>query len=156
MHKVLSNLVPFPIHLPSRGKGGIQRGCLAASAFLPPHIQNFLTQKEVIKNTSMISELSLLLLFLALCYSDATMTVRRYSTTAPAPTPSSARSHQDGKKPPSNGLLDTLGSARPPAPPAAAQLASGEEKALGEMPANYSYSHSSKMKLFQEHIYKCR
>ncbi|XP_035744712.1 putative coiled-coil domain-containing protein 195 [Egretta garzetta] len=87
---------------------------------------------------------------------DATMTVRRYSTTAPAPTPSSARSHQDGKKPPSNGLLDTLGSARPPAPPAAAQLASGEEKALGEMPANYSYSHSSKMKLFQEHIYKCR
>ncbi|NXL03032.1 CC195 protein, partial [Mesembrinibis cayennensis] len=88
---------------------------------------------------------------------DATMTVRRYSTASPAPTPSSARSHRAGKRPPSNGLPGTPGSAPPPAPPAAAQLASGEEKGLEKTPANcLSYSHSSKMKLFQEHVYKCR
>ncbi|XP_075572158.1 coiled-coil domain-containing protein 195 [Pelecanus crispus] len=88
---------------------------------------------------------------------DTTMTVRRYSTASPAPAPSSARSHRDGKRPLSNRLPDAPGSAPPPAPPAAAQLASGEEKGLEKTPANcLSYSHSSKMKLFQEHVYKCR
>ncbi|NXF45161.1 CC195 protein, partial [Oceanites oceanicus] len=88
---------------------------------------------------------------------DTTMTVRRYSTASPVPAPSSARSHRAGKRLPSNGLPEVLGSARPPAPPAAAQLTSGEEKGLEKSPANcLSYSHSSKMKLFQEHVYKCR
>ncbi|KAM6199123.1 putative coiled-coil domain-containing protein 195 [Sarcoramphus papa] len=88
---------------------------------------------------------------------DTTMTVRRYSTASPAPAPSSARSRRAGKRPPSNGLPDAPGSAQPAAPPAAAQLTSGEEKGLEKTPANcLSYSHSSKMKLFQEHVYKCR
>ncbi|XP_059678827.1 putative coiled-coil domain-containing protein 195 [Gavia stellata] len=88
---------------------------------------------------------------------DTTMTVRRYSTASPAPAPSSARSHRAGKRPPSNGLPDALGSPQPPAPPAAAQLTSGEEKGLEKTPSNCpSYSHSSKMKLFQQHVYKCR
>ncbi|KAM7107014.1 putative coiled-coil domain-containing protein 195 [Ciconia maguari] len=88
---------------------------------------------------------------------DTTMTVRRYSTASPVPAPSSARAHRAGKGPPSNGLPDAPGSAQPPAPPAAAQLAGGEEEGLERTPANcLSYSHSSKMKLFQEHVYKCR
>ncbi|KAM6122283.1 putative coiled-coil domain-containing protein 195 [Pterocles gutturalis] len=63
---------------------------------------------------------------------DTTMTVRRYPT---------APSHR------------LPGSAQPPA----TQLARGEENGLEKMPANcVSYSHSSKMKLFQEHVCKCR
>ncbi|KAF1621065.1 hypothetical protein FQV09_0008487, partial [Eudyptes chrysolophus] len=86
---------------------------------------------------------------------DTTMTVRRYSTASPAPAPSSARSHRAGKRPPpSNGHP---GSAQPPAPLAAAQLTGGEEKGLEKSPAScLCYSHSSKMKLFQEHVCKCR
>ncbi|KAF1436867.1 CC195 protein, partial [Pygoscelis papua] len=89
---------------------------------------------------------------------DTTMTVRRYSTASPAPAPSSARSHRAGKRPPpSNGHPGAPGSAQPPAPPAAAQLTGGEEKGLEKSPAScLSYSHSSKMKLFQEHVCKCR
>ncbi|NWX49499.1 CC195 protein, partial [Steatornis caripensis] len=88
---------------------------------------------------------------------DATMTVRRYSTTSPVPAPSSARSRWTSKTLPSNGPADTPGSAQPPAPPAAAQPTSGEEKGLEKTSANgLSYSHSSKMKLFREHVYKCR
>ncbi|XP_074889359.1 coiled-coil domain-containing protein 195 [Buteo buteo] len=88
---------------------------------------------------------------------DTTMTVRRYCTASPAPAPSSTRSHRAGKRPPSNGLRDTPGSARPPAPPGAAQLTSGEGKGLEKAPATrLSYSHSSQMKLFQEHVCKCR
>ncbi|KAM9279253.1 putative coiled-coil domain-containing protein 195 [Morus bassanus] len=88
---------------------------------------------------------------------DTTMTVRRYCMASPVPAPSTARSHRASKRPLSNGLLDTLGSAQPPAPPAAAQLTTGEEKGLEKALANcLSYSHSSKMKLFQEHVYKCR
>ncbi|XP_030350834.1 putative coiled-coil domain-containing protein 195 [Strigops habroptila] len=84
---------------------------------------------------------------------DTTMTVRRYSTASPAPAPASMRSHWASKTPPSSGLLDVLGSAQPPAPPATA----GEEKRLEKTPANcLSYSHSSKIKLCQEHIYRCR
>ncbi|XP_029884796.1 putative coiled-coil domain-containing protein 195 isoform X1 [Aquila chrysaetos chrysaetos] len=88
---------------------------------------------------------------------DTTMTVRRYSTASPAPAPSSTRSHRASKRPPSNGLRDAPGSAQPPAPPGAAQLTSGEGKGLEKAPASrLSYSHSSKMKLFQEHVCKCR
>ncbi|XP_075013794.1 coiled-coil domain-containing protein 195 [Calonectris borealis] len=88
---------------------------------------------------------------------DTTMTVRRYSTASPAPAPSSARSHRAGQRLPSHGLPDTPGSAQPPAPPAAAPLTRGEEKGLGKTPANcLPYSHSSKMKLFQERVCKCR
>ncbi|KAM6326698.1 putative coiled-coil domain-containing protein 195 [Podargus strigoides] len=61
---------------------------------------------------------------------NTTMTVRRYPTASPTPSPSRAGSHQDGKR---------------------------EEKGLVKTPANCpSYSHSSKMKLFQEHVCKCR
>ncbi|NXK16951.1 CC195 protein, partial [Arenaria interpres] len=85
---------------------------------------------------------------------DTTMTVRRYSTTLPAPASSAVRSH---KRPPSNGLPEVPGSAQPPALPAATQLAIGEEKGLEKSLANcLSNSHSRKMKLFQEHVYKCR
>ncbi|KAM6389160.1 putative coiled-coil domain-containing protein 195 [Pluvialis apricaria] len=87
---------------------------------------------------------------------DTTMTVRRYSTASPAPAPSGARSHRAGKRPPSNGLPEVPGTAQLPAPPAATQLASGEEKGLEETLANcLSNSHCRKMKLFQEHVYKC-
>ncbi|NXU27661.1 CC195 protein, partial [Thalassarche chlororhynchos] len=85
---------------------------------------------------------------------DTTMTVRRYSTASPVPAPSS---HWPSKRPLRNGLPAGPGSAQSPAPPAAAQLASGEEKGLEKTPAScLSYSHSSKMKLFQEHVCKCR
>ncbi|KAM9274827.1 putative coiled-coil domain-containing protein 195 [Cariama cristata] len=84
---------------------------------------------------------------------DTTMTVRRYSTASPAPAPSSTRSHWAGKRPPSKGLLEAPGSAQPPAPPAA-PLTGGEGKGLEETPANCL--SSSKMKLFQEHVHKCR
>ncbi|XP_028941147.1 putative coiled-coil domain-containing protein 195 [Antrostomus carolinensis] len=94
---------------------------------------------------------------------DTAMTVRRYSTTSPAPAPSSTRSHWAGRRPPSNrlppsnGLLATPGSAQPPAPLAAEQLTSGEEEGLEKLPANcFSYSHSSKLELFQEQVCKCR
>ncbi|KAM6414185.1 putative coiled-coil domain-containing protein 195 [Rhynochetos jubatus] len=88
---------------------------------------------------------------------DTTMTVRRYSTASPVPAPPSTRSHRPDKRPPSNGLWDTAGSAQPPSPPAAAQLGSREEKGLEERPANCpSYGHSSKVKLFREHVYRCR
>ncbi|XP_075617958.1 coiled-coil domain-containing protein 195 [Balearica regulorum gibbericeps] len=88
---------------------------------------------------------------------DTAMTVRRYSAASPEPAPSSARSHRAGKRPPSNGLQDGPGSARPPAPPAAARLTAGEEKGPEKTPAScLSYSHSSKMKLFQERVSKCR
>ncbi|XP_033919688.1 putative coiled-coil domain-containing protein 195 [Melopsittacus undulatus] len=83
---------------------------------------------------------------------DTTMTVRRYSAAPLAPAPASTRSHWVSKTPPNSGLSDV-----PPAPPAAAQLSRGEEKGLEKTAANcLSYSHSSKMKLCQEHIYKCR
>ncbi|KAM6258748.1 putative coiled-coil domain-containing protein 195 [Spheniscus humboldti] len=89
---------------------------------------------------------------------NTTMTVRRYSTASPAPAPSSARSHRAGKRPPpSNGHPGAPGSTQPPAPPAAAHLTGGEEKGLEKSPAScLCYSHSSKMKLFQEHVCKCR
>ncbi|XP_065528740.1 putative coiled-coil domain-containing protein 195 [Lathamus discolor] len=80
------------------------------------------------------------------------MTVRRYSTAPPAPAPASTRSHWVSKTPPSSGLSDV-----PPAPPPAVQLSRGEEKGLEKTAANgLSYSHSSRMKLCQEHLYKCR
>ncbi|XP_057273152.1 putative coiled-coil domain-containing protein 195 [Pezoporus wallicus] len=83
---------------------------------------------------------------------DTTMTVRRYSTAPPAPAPASTRAHWVSKTPPSSGLSNV-----PPAPPAAAQLSRGEEKGLGKTAANcLSHSHSSKMKLCQEHVCKCR
>ncbi|XP_038002240.1 putative coiled-coil domain-containing protein 195 [Motacilla alba alba] len=88
---------------------------------------------------------------------DTAMTVRRYSTVSPAPAPSSTRSHWAGRKPPSTGLLEVPGSAQPPAPPAAAQLSREEEGGLGKSPAScLSYSHSSNVKLFQEHVCKCQ
>ncbi|XP_066049277.1 putative coiled-coil domain-containing protein 195 isoform X3 [Chamaea fasciata] len=88
---------------------------------------------------------------------DTAMTVRCYPTVSPAPAPSSTRSHWAGRKPASNGLPEVPGSAQPPAPPAAAQLSREEEKGLEKPPATcLSYSHSSNMKLFQEHVYKCQ
>nr|XP_031361511.1 putative coiled-coil domain-containing protein 195 [Lonchura striata domestica] len=85
------------------------------------------------------------------------MTVRRYPTVSPAPAPSSTRSHWAGRKPPSSGLLEVPGRTQPPAPPAAAQLSREEEKGLEKSPAScLSYSHSSNVKLFQEHVYKCQ
>ncbi|XP_062355572.1 putative coiled-coil domain-containing protein 195 [Cinclus cinclus] len=87
---------------------------------------------------------------------DTAMTVRRYPTISPAPAPSSSRSHWAGRKPPSSGLLEVPGSAQPPALPAAAQLSREEEKGLEKSaPSCLSYSHSSNMKLFEEHVYKC-
>lgn len=92
-----------------------------------------------------------------LCSSDTAMTVRRYPTVSPAPAPSSTRSHWAGRKPASNGLPEVPGSAQPPAPTAAAQLSREQEKGLGKPPATcLSCSHSSDMKLFQEHVYKCQ
>ncbi|XP_032861266.1 putative coiled-coil domain-containing protein 195 [Tyto alba] len=88
---------------------------------------------------------------------DTTMTVRRYSTASPVPAPSSARSHWAGERPLGSGLPAMPGTARPPAPPAAPQPPGGEQKGLENPPATCpSYSHSSKVKLFQEHVYKCR
>ncbi|XP_041331544.1 putative coiled-coil domain-containing protein 195 [Pyrgilauda ruficollis] len=86
---------------------------------------------------------------------DTAMTVRRYPTASPAPAPSSTRAHWAGTK--STGLPEVPGSAQPPAPPAAAQLSREEEEGLGKSPARCpSSSHSSNMKLFQEHVYKCQ
>ncbi|XP_041270251.1 putative coiled-coil domain-containing protein 195 [Onychostruthus taczanowskii] len=83
------------------------------------------------------------------------MTVRRYPTASPAPAPSSTRAHWAGRK--STGLPEVPGSAQPPAPPAAAQLSREEEEGLGKSPACCpSSSHSSNMKLFQEHVYECQ
>ncbi|KAM6257864.1 putative coiled-coil domain-containing protein 195 [Porphyrio hochstetteri] len=88
---------------------------------------------------------------------DTTMTVRRYPTASPVPAPSSTRSHRASKRPPSNGLPAAPGSAQPPAPAAVVQLTGQEEQGLEKTPANgLSYSHASKMKLFQEHVCKCR
>ncbi|KAJ7403518.1 hypothetical protein BTVI_76380 [Pitangus sulphuratus] len=85
------------------------------------------------------------------------MTVRRYPPISPAPAPSSARSHRAGRKPSSNGFPEVPGSAWPLAPPAAAQLTREEEKGLEKSPSScLSYSHSSNVKLFQEHVYRCR
>nr|XP_041574047.1 putative coiled-coil domain-containing protein 195 [Taeniopygia guttata] len=94
---------------------------------------------------------------LPLDQTDTAMTVRRYPTVSPAPAPSSTRSHWAGRKPPSTRLLELPGRAQPPAPPAAAQLSREEEKGLEKSPAScLSYSHSSNVKLFQEHVYKCQ
>ncbi|NXD63790.1 CC195 protein, partial [Eolophus roseicapillus] len=83
---------------------------------------------------------------------DTTMTVRRYSATSPVPAPASMRFHWVSKTPPSSGLSDM-----PSTPPAAAQLSRAEEKGLEKTAANcFSYSHSSKMKLCQERVYRCR
>ncbi|XP_066182597.1 putative coiled-coil domain-containing protein 195 [Sylvia atricapilla] len=88
---------------------------------------------------------------------DTAMTVRRYPTVSPAPAPSSTRSHWAGRKPAGNGLPEVPGSAQPPAPPAAAQLSREQEKGLKKPPATcLCCSHSSDMKLFQEHVYKCQ
>lgn len=85
------------------------------------------------------------------------MTVRRYPTISPAPAPSSTRFPWAGRKPPSNGLLEVPGRAQPAAPPAAAQLSREQEKGLEKSPAScVCYSHSSNVKLFQEHVYKCQ
>ncbi|XP_056355230.1 putative coiled-coil domain-containing protein 195 [Oenanthe melanoleuca] len=84
---------------------------------------------------------------------DTAMTVRRYPTISLAPAPPSTRA---GRKPPSHGPLQVPGSAHSPAPPAAAQLSREEEKGLEKSPASCLYSHSSSMKLFQEHVYKCQ
>ncbi|XP_039578385.1 putative coiled-coil domain-containing protein 195 [Passer montanus] len=88
---------------------------------------------------------------------DTAMTVRRYPRASPAPAPCSTRSHWAGRNPPSTGVPEGPGRAQPPAPPAAAQLSREEEEGLGKPPAPcVSYSHSSNMKLFQEHVCKCR
>ncbi|XP_071608925.1 putative coiled-coil domain-containing protein 195 [Heliangelus exortis] len=82
---------------------------------------------------------------------DATMTVRRYSTSSPVPAAPSTSSHWDGS--------GVQGPPRtpPPAPPAAAQPIPGEGRGLGETPTNPpSYSHSSKVRLLQDHVCKCR
>lgn len=85
------------------------------------------------------------------------MTVRRYSTASPVPAPASVRFHRVGKRSLSNGLPAPPGSAQPPACPDAAQLTSTEEKRLEKTLANcLSNSHSSKTKLFQEYVNKCR
>ncbi|NWU30663.1 CC195 protein, partial [Dyaphorophyia castanea] len=88
---------------------------------------------------------------------DTVMTVRRYPSVSPAPAPSSTSSHWAGRKPPNHGLLEVPGSAQPLAPPAAAPLSREEEKGLEKSPSScLSYSHSRNMKLFQEHVCKCR
>ncbi|KAM6304973.1 putative coiled-coil domain-containing protein 195 [Aegotheles albertisi] len=84
---------------------------------------------------------------------DTTMTVRRYSTASPVPAPPSTRSHRDGTKSLSSETLEVPGRAQPPAPPAVALLTTEEERGSA---SRLSYSHSSKMKLFQEHVCKCR
>ncbi|XP_023788994.1 uncharacterized protein LOC111933550 [Cyanistes caeruleus] len=113
------------------------------------------TQKKM--HTSSASILNLLLSLRQWDKPDTAMTVRRYPTVSPAPAPSSTRCHGAGRKPPRNGLPEVPGSAQPPAPPAPAQLSKEEEKGLEKSPACcLSYSHSSNMKLFQEHVYKCQ
>lgn len=93
----------------------------------------------------------------SLCSSDTTMTVRRYSTAASAPAPPGTRPHRAGKRPPSSGLPEVRGRAQLPACPSAAQHAGDEGKGLGKTPANcFSSSSSNKMKLFQEHVRRCR
>ncbi|KAK2538753.1 hypothetical protein Q9966_005429 [Columba livia] len=88
---------------------------------------------------------------------DTTMTVRRYSTASPVPAPARVRFHRVGKRPPSSGLPAPPGSAQPPACPDAAQLTSTEEKRLEKTLANcLSNSDSSKTKLFQQYVNKCR
>nr|XP_047918997.1 putative coiled-coil domain-containing protein 195 [Anser cygnoides] len=88
---------------------------------------------------------------------DTTMTVRRYSTAASAPAPPGTRPHRAGKRPPSSGLPEVRGRAQLPACPSAAQHAGDEGKGLGKTPANcFSSSSSNKMKLFQEHVRRCR
>ncbi|XP_027763607.1 putative coiled-coil domain-containing protein 195 [Empidonax traillii] len=88
---------------------------------------------------------------------DTAMTVRRYPPISPAPAPSSARSRWAGRKPSSSGFPEVPGSAWPLAPPAAAQLTREEEKGPEKSPSScLSCSHSSNMKLFQEHVYRCR
>ncbi|XP_051482520.1 putative coiled-coil domain-containing protein 195 [Apus apus] len=84
-----------------------------------------------------------------------TMTVRRYSTASPVPAAPSARSHQHVSR--ILGPTRAPGRALPPAPPSAAQLTNGEDRRLEETAANcLSYSNSSKTKLLQEHVCKCR
>ncbi|XP_067158291.1 putative coiled-coil domain-containing protein 195 [Apteryx mantelli] len=88
---------------------------------------------------------------------DNAMTVRRYSIASSAQHASGVRSHRADKRPPSHGLLEAQGSAQPPAGPATTQLTNEEEKGVEKIPAKcFSKSNSSKMKLFQEHVYKCR
>ncbi|XP_037262056.1 putative coiled-coil domain-containing protein 195 [Falco rusticolus] len=88
---------------------------------------------------------------------DTTMTVRRYTMASAVPAPSSARAPRAGKRAPSRRLPATPGSAWPPAPPAATYLTGRQEEGLEKMPAScLSYSRSSQMKLFQQHVYKCR
>ncbi|XP_025965492.2 putative coiled-coil domain-containing protein 195 [Dromaius novaehollandiae] len=88
---------------------------------------------------------------------DNAMTVRRYSVASSAQAASGVRPHRGDKRPPSDGLLEVRGSAQPPTGPATAQLTNEEEKGVEKIPANcFSKSNSSKMKLFQERVYKCR
>eukprot|EP00076_Gallus_gallus_P043747 XP_025009285.1 putative coiled-coil domain-containing protein 195 [Gallus gallus] len=84
---------------------------------------------------------------------DTTMTVRRYSTAASAP----SRPRHAGKQPPSSGQLEERGRAEPHACPTAEQHPSDVGRGLGKGPANcFSSSTSSKMRLFQEHVRRCR
>ncbi|XP_061862030.1 putative coiled-coil domain-containing protein 195 [Colius striatus] len=88
---------------------------------------------------------------------DSSMTVRRYCTAWPAPARCSARARRATKSPPGNGPVAAPGSAQSPGPWPMAQLTPGQGKGLGETPdSSLSYSHPSKMKLFQEHVCKCR
>ncbi|XP_068810546.1 putative coiled-coil domain-containing protein 195 [Struthio camelus] len=88
---------------------------------------------------------------------DNSMTVRRYAIASSVQPASGMRPHRADKRPPSNGLLEVPASAQLPAGPATTQLTNEEEKGVEKIPANrFSKSNSSKMKLFQEHVYKCR
>ncbi|XP_031410970.1 putative coiled-coil domain-containing protein 195 [Meleagris gallopavo] len=84
---------------------------------------------------------------------DTTMTVRRYSTAASAP----SRPHRASKQPPSSRQLEERGRADSHACPTAAQHLSDVGRGLGKSPANcFSSGSSSKMRLFQEHVRRCR
>ncbi|XP_031452231.1 putative coiled-coil domain-containing protein 195 [Phasianus colchicus] len=84
---------------------------------------------------------------------DTTMTVRRYSTAASAP----SRPHRASKQPQSSGQLEERGRAEPHACPTAAQRFSDVGRGLGKSPADcFSSSSSSKLRLFQEHVRRCR
>ncbi|XP_032302608.1 putative coiled-coil domain-containing protein 195 [Coturnix japonica] len=84
---------------------------------------------------------------------DTTMTVRRYSTAASAP----SRPHRAGKQSRSSRQLEEQSRAEPHTCPTAAQHPSDVGRGLGKSPANcFSSSSSSKMRLFQEHVRRCR
>ncbi|XP_072200760.1 putative coiled-coil domain-containing protein 195 [Excalfactoria chinensis] len=89
----------------------------------------------------------------SLCTADTTMTVRRYSTAASAP----SRPHRAGKQSRSSRQLEERSRAEPHSCPTAAQHPSDVGRGLAKSPANcFSSSSSSKMRLFQEHVRKCR